>query len=1082
MKKALVVILLATATLLAQNTATITGTVKDSTGATVPKAQVTATNVGTNLSRTAVSNDEGEYRLDLLPTGEYRVEANVQGFKKFLRTGLVLEINQTARVDVVLQVGAVSETLTVNEAASLVNTENAQLGRVTNNKEITELPIVDRNVYTLLTLTPGVENSANSFTLGFPEQRTNINGGSDGGAGSVNYYLDGGSNMNGLRNTGAIAPNPDAVQEFKLITNSYSAEYGHFAGGVVTIITKSGTNGLHGSLFEFLRNDKFAAKPWGLATKSPLHRNQFGATLGGPIKKDKLFFFGSYGGLRQISPQTLQNGTVPSTSERTGDFSHTFNATTGKLVPIIDPTTGQQFAGNIIPTTRIDQTSLNILNYYSKTGLGLPPANLPSSQFQGSVPNPYQGDEFLAKADYLLNANHTISASYYLTPGTTSTQPGSQMPWSIQQFSWRQHNANVGDIWAISPTMINEAHLNFTRSFGGRLNLPGASLGDFGSKFTIQGTPSLPQISISGYTTLSEAIGGPTAGTNFYEIRDTLSIVHGRHTVKLGGSMNLQKYVQDTLLNNYGVLSFQSAVNTSFTTTANTGNAFASFLLGLSQTMNQDAPVTAIDDGWYLGLFAQDDFRVTPRLTINAGLRWDLQTPLVDPHDRKLTFQLGAKSTIAPNSLPGLLFPGDPGIPRGIVPYDKHQFGPRLGLAWDPFGDGKTSIRAGAGIFYGSISGNEWNTTSNNQPFAIRYQGMITKSITDPYGFLPTGDPFPFIYNASNPKFVAPTSPYGVLQDFKWPFTYQLNLSVQRQITKDLSVTASYVGSLAHRLPFADDLNYPIYSSTATANNFNNRRPIGGGTNPIFSQILMITSMEQSSYNAMHINVEKRLSKNFMLKGFYTFSKGISDVQLDNNTTNGLAMDYNNLALDRGRTDYDRRQNVVVSFIFKPDYFGNMGAFMRSVFNGWTVSSIVTLRSGAPINVTTGKDNNLDGNSNTDRPMLLSNPVLDPHRSRSDVTAMWFNTASFLSQGNGIDGTTPRNLLSGPGLRNVDMAIFRDFKIRERMLFQFRGEMTNAFNLVNLGNPTLTESSANFGRITSAGAMRVAQLGARLVF
>jgi outer membrane receptor protein involved in Fe transport len=1075
-KQVWIVLLLATTTLFAQNAATVTGTVKDASGATVPKAQVTATNVGTSLSRSAVANDEGEYVLEFLPVGEYRVEVNMPGFKKFVRSGLVLEVNQTARVDVTLQVGAVTETLTVVEAAPLVNTENAALGRVTENKEITELPIVDRNVYGLLTLTAGVENNVNNtFTLGFPEQRTNINGGSDGGAGSVSYYLDGGSNMNGLRNTGAIAPNPDAVQEFKLITNSYSAEYGHFSGGVVTILTKSGTNALHGSLFEFLRNDKMAAKGWNLATKAPLHRNQFGGTLGGPVKKDKLFFFGSYGGLRQITPQTI-SGTVPSALERTGDFSQTLNSS-GKVVTITDPLTGKAFPNNLIPAVRMDQTALNVLNYYAKTGLGYAPANQPLNVYQGSVPNPYNSNEYLAKMDYLLSSRHTIAASYYVTPGSTATQPGSGTPWSIQQFNWWQHVANLGDTWSISPTMINEAHLNFTRFFGGRLNLPGTSIGDLGSKFTIQGTPSLPNITVSGYATMTEAIGGPTAGTNFYELRDTLSIVKGRHTIKVGGSMYLQKYIQDTLLNNYGTFNFSGTAATSATATASIGNGFAAFLLGLPQTMNQDAPITAIDDGWYYGAFAQDDWRVTPRLTINAGLRWDLQAPLVDPFDRKLTFQQGAKSTVAPNALPGLLFPGDPGIPRGIVPYDKHQFGPRLGLAWDPFGDGKTSVRAGAGIFFGSISGNEWNTTSNNQPFAIRQQFNAVKSFTDVYGYVPGGDPYPYTYNPSNPKFLAPTAAYGVLQNFVWPYTYQLNFSIQRQILKDLSVTASYVGSLAHRLPFADDLNYPIYNSTATTANVNNRRPILPGT---YSTILMITSMEQSSYNAFQFTVEKRLSQRFMLKGFYTFSKSLSDLQLDNNTTNGGATDYSNLALDRGRTDFDRRNNIVVSLIWKPDYFGNMGAFMRTVFNGWTVSNIISLRSGLPINVTTGKDNNLDGTSN-DRPLLIGNAVLDPGRSRNDAAAQWFNPAAFQSQTVG-DGTTPRNFLDGPGTKNVDMAIFRDFKVRERMMFQFRGEMTNAFNLVNLGTPSLTESSATFGRITTAGAMRVAQLGIRMVF
>jgi len=1065
MKKALLLLLVASLPLIAQNnTATISGTVTDASGAAVANAPVSAFNVSTNLKRDTVTNAEGQYVFEFLPTGGYRVEVSATGFKKFVRSGLILEINQSARVDAVVNIGAVSEVLTVNGATPIVNTENATLGRVTDGKEITELPIVDRNVYALLTLTPGVENSASSIVLGYPEQRTNINGGADGGAGSVNYYLDGGTNMNGLRNTGAIVPNPDAVQEFKIITNSYGAEYGHFAGGVIIAITRSGGNQLHGTLYEFLRNDKMAAYNWGFATKSPLHRNEFGATLGGPIKKDKLFFFGSYGGLRWIQPQSLSGGLMPTTLERGGDFS-------ASATKPNDPLTGKPFPNNLIPTTRMDPTSLNILNYYSKTGLGIPAANGPAGTFQGSVPSPQQGDEFLLKGDYYLNSKHTVTASYYQTNGNNMVQPGSQTPWATQLFNWRQHNSNLGDTWAINSNTINELHADYQRNFGGRLNLPATSLGDLGSKYTIQGTPSLPQISITGFFALTNAIGGPTAGSNYYEVRDTLSMTRGRHTLKVGGSMNLQKYVQDTLLNNYGTFTFSS---TSLATT----NAWANYLLGIPTTMNQDTPVTAIDNGWYYGFFAQDDFRVSSRLTINMGLRWDWQLPLTDVKDRKDTFQLGAQSTVVPTALPGLLFPGDPGIPRGIVPVDKHQIGPRLGLAWDPFGNGKTSIRAAAGIFYGSISGNEWNTPSNNQPFAIRQQFPNVQSLTNPYGSLVGGDPYPYYYTPSAPRFIKPTAPYGILQNFVWPYTYQLNFSIQREVMKDLSVTASYVGSLAHRLPFAADINYPVFNSTATSSNFNNRRPILPGT---YGAIMMVSSDMQSEYNALQLTVEKRLSHNFMLKGFYTYSKDLSDVQLDNNTLAGGATDFSNLALDRGRTDFDRRHVANVSFIWKSDYFGSRGAFLRNTLNGWTVSSIVTLRSGSPLNITTGKDNNFDGTAN-DRPLVIANPFLDPGRSRSDAANMWFNTAAFTNQANGLDGTTPRNYLDNPGTRNVDMAFFRDFKIRERFTFQFRGEMTNAFNLVNLSGPTATLSSTIFGKITTAGAMRVGQLGARFTF
>lgn len=1038
-------------------TTTITGTVVDSTGAAVPNAQVIATNAGTSLSRTAQTNAQGEYRIDFLPVGSYSVEVTVEGFKKYVRSGVVLEVNVPARVDVSLQIGGVSDTVTVTGDAALVNTDNAQIGRTVSNSEINDLPIVNRNVYTLLSLTSGVQSNANSIVLGYPEQRTMINGGVDGGAGSVNYYLDGGTNMTGLRNTGNIAPNPDAVQEFRVTTNNYSAEYGRFAGGVINIITKSGNNELHGSLFEFLRNTDLNANTWGANSVTPYHRNQFGGSIGGPIKKNKTFFFGTYSGLRQITTQFLNTAVVPTAVERQGNFSQS------KPVPT-DPLTKQPFPGGIIPVNRFDPTALNILNKY------IPLANSTANVFQAGIPNPYNTDEYLAKVDHALTETQQLSVSYYETSGRNVIQPAGNLPWSVEQFTWRQQNANASDTWSISPAMVNQAWLTYTRNFGGRLNLPQTSLGDLGSSYSIQGTPSLPQIAVTGYFTLGQSIAGPVAGTNFYSLRNVLSYTHGRHTWKFGAEEILNKDVQQTLLNNYGVFSF---------TGTKTGNALSDFLLGQPVTMNQDAPITALDNYWQTGLFAQDDFRVTPRLTLNLGLRWDLQTPPTDPHNRESTFELGVQSKVLPTAPTGLLVAGDPGVTRGIVPIHWHNFSPRLGLAWDPFGDGKTSVRAAAGIFYGTVSGNEWNSTSNYQPFAVREQFNNVASLTNPYGLLPGGvSPFPYSYNPANPQFIYPASIYGVAPNFAWPYTYQFNASIQRELSKGFTVSVAYVGSLSRRLPFAIDLNYPYYNSTATTSNVNNRRPID--TN-VLSSIYSVESVMNAEYNGLQITAEKRMGHHFGLKSFYSYSKTLEDAQLQNNTTNGGAEDYRNLALDRGRADYDMRNASVTSLIWNTDYYGGANQFFREALNGWMLSAIVTLDSGLPFTVTTGKDVNLDGNNN-DRANLIGDPFLDPHRSRAAVTGEWFNIAAFTTGANGTDGTSGRDILDGPGSRDVDLGLFRDFRIRERIQLQFRAELTNAFNLVSLQAPTATLNSSLFGQIRTANPMRQVQLGLRLVF
>ena len=1044
----------------AQTTTSLAGTVSDKSGAGVPNAHVTALNTGTNQVRTADSNTAGEYRIDFLPVGTYDVDVTAQGFKKSVHKGVVLEINVVARVDASLDVGALTESVDVTAEAAQVNTANAQVGRTVENAEITTLPIVGRNVYTLLNLTPGVDSTSNGIVLGYPQQITMINGGVDGGAGSVNYYLDGGSNMAGLRNTGNSVPNPDAVEEFRVVTNSYSAEYGRFASGVVNVVTRSGSNRLHGSLFEFFRNTDLNAYTWQALTASPLHRNQFGGTLGGPIKKDKTFFFGTYSGLRQITQSFLNTAVVPTALERTGNFS------ASKVKPN-DPANGNApFPGGIIPTNRLDQTAQNIINKY------IPLPNLTGNFWQGQVPSPYNSDEALLKIDHNFSSKNVLTGSYYETSGHNAVLPGGNLPWSMQNFDWRQQNVNASDTLIVSPNLVNQFWVTYTRYFGGRLNLPQISLGDLGSSFSIQGPKQLPQITVTGYFTQAQSISGPVAGTNFYSSRDTLSWTRGRHTLKFGGELALNKDVQQTLLNNYGVFSF---------TGTKTGNALADFVTGLPVTMNQDAPITALDNYWVAGIFTQDDFRILPRLTLNLGLRYELQTAPTDPFNREATFQLGMQSQVLKGSnVPtGLLVVGDPGVGRGIVATPKDHFSPRVGMAYDPFGDGKTSIRAAAGMFWGSVSGNEWNSTSNYQPFAVREQFNSVQSLTNPYGLLPGGiSPFPFSYNPASLQFIFPAAIYGMARDFRWPYTIQLNMAVQRQITKDTTVSVGYVGSLGRRLPFAYDLNYPYYNSTATSSNVNNRRPIEPGT---LSNIYSVESIMNTAYNGLQITVEKKMSKHLGVKSFYTFSKAIEDAVLENNTVNGGAQDYRNLSEERGRTDNDRRHAMVASVIWNMDYFGRLNPFLRAVINNWELSGIVTLQSGLPFNVTAGSDINLDGNNN-DRANLVGNPFLDPHRGIGVVTNQWFNIAAFAKPAAGTDGNFGRDVLTGPGAKNVDMGLFRNFRIGERANFQARGEFTNAFNMVNLNNPTGTLSSAQFGQIRTATAMRQVQIGLRLMF
>ena len=1048
---------LAAVSLFAQvTTQTIIGTVTDRSGANVPGAKVVVTHIETNVSREAETDESGQYAVRFIPTGTYRVEISAPNFKKFVQSGVTLEVSRTARVDAVLEVGAVTESVSVTADAPLVNTTDATLGRTVENTEIVNLPLVNRDVYQLLSLTPGVEVSEGGNAFGYTEQRTMINGGSYGGSGEVNYYLDGGNNTTGLRGTGNAAPNPDAVQEFRVITNSYGAEFGRFAGGVIDVITKSGSNEFHGSLFEFLRNDKLNAKPWLASTRPPLRRNQFGGTLGGPIVKDKTFFFGTYSGLRQRRQQFRNTAIVPTAAERTGDFSASARRP-------IDPLTRQPFPNGIIPIDRFDPTARRILEQH------IPLANTPGGFFEITQSEPLDTDEYQGKVDHYLGQSHQLTGSYYRTKGQTTESLAGNLPWSQRQFSWLQQNFNAGHTWTVNPTTVNQFRLTYVRNFGGRTNLPALSLADFGSNYVIQGTPSLPQLNVAGYFNMAQAIAGPVAGSNFYGVREILSITKGRHNLKLGGDANLEKFIHDTTLNNYGVFAFDGTI---------TGNALSDFLLGRPRTMNQDVPVTKIDNSWYFGFFVQDDIRLTSHFTLNLGVRYDLQLPITDPLNRKLTFVPGRQSQVVPSAPLGLQFVGDPGISRGIVPTDTNNIAPRVAFAWDPFKSGRTSIRGGAGIFYGNISGNEWNSTADNQPFTVRQRFNEVASLTNPYGSLPGGQaPFPYNFSPDAPRFIFPASVAGPSLDFQWPYTYQFNFSVQRQVLEDLSIETAYVSALGRRLPFTRDLNYPVYTPNATAGNVDLRRPYLPGTLAVIGSL---NSIMRTSYHGLQISVDKRYSRNFLLKGYYTFSKSLEGARMQNDTTSGGAQNMNNLAAEKGRTDNDRRHNMVLSGVWQVDYFREMPV-LKQLLNNWTLSGIVSLRSGAPFTVTSGTDRNLDGQNN-DRANLVGDPRLDPDRSRNDVSSMWFSPSAFVPAPLGQDGNSGRNILDGPGIRNVDLALFRDFAIREGMRLQFRAEMTNALNLVNLNNPNSSLNSPAVGTIRGARGMRETQLGLRLTF
>ena len=1081
-------------------TGNIAGAVKDEQGALVTTATVKATNVDTGFTRTTPVGADGAFLIQYLPVGIYTVQAEATGFKKFVQQNVTVVVDQTVPLAVILTIGEATQTVEVTEAPPLVETTTAELGRTVSPNEIISLPLVNRNAYAELSLTAGVmSNSASAqsnpsgtpnFQDAVPSTEVIVNGGIDAGVPMVSYYLDGGINMTGLRNYGNPLPNPDALQEFRIETNNFAAQYGRMSGAVVTAVTKSGTNRFHGSLFEFNRNTALNAYNWEATTKAPYHRNQFGGAVGGPVKHDKAFFFFSYAGLRQVVGQQLTGGILPTAAEREGDF-------TNDSFTVYMPGTTTQVKGtnsspncatakpNCVPSSLLDTTAATLISKYipSPTGSAVPTGG---ASYTGYFTGPTNQDEYLGKFDEVISEKDHVSGSYFFLKTAQQAYPGGNIPYQTTQSYAHQHVFNLSDVHTINANTANQAWLTFTRVSSNGTNLPTVGLDDLGSSFTTQGAKSLPAIAISGYFGAYGGWVGPANDTTFYSVRDMISRVRGKHSLDFGGEVSFEKDPSSCVLQNYGNFTFSESASTT------TGNALSDFITGQVASMEQDSPYTAITSNWYYALFLQDNYRLTQHLTLNLGLRYDIQQAPVETKDRNATFVPNVQSTKVPSAPLGLLFPGDKDVPRGITDNRYHHISPRIGVSWDPFGDGKTAIRAGAGLFYGSVTANEWNQPANAQPFAVRQTFSSITSFSNVYAntaSFPNGDPFPYTYSASNPHFFTDAAVETISKSYQWPLAYQFNVAVQRQLPKNVSATMAYVSTLTRHLPFFMDANYAPYAAGASTSqaSIDARRPYN--SNHTLGQINNLESQENASYHSLQITVNRPLTHNLMLSGFYVFSHNLETVN-PNGVGMGTAQDFNNLWEERGPADSDRRHVASISGLWTLDYYRGENRIARQIANGWTISPIVSLQSGAPFSISTGSDNNFDS-ENANRPNLVvgQNWKLDPHRNRTAVAAKWFNTAAFTANGPGLgigpggaDGNTPRNYLRAPGYRDVDLGLLRDFHFERGIVFQLRGEATNAFNLVSLNAPTANLASGSNGQITSASTPRLIQVGGRLTF
>jgi hypothetical protein len=1038
-------------------TATIMGTVTDATGAKMPGVDISVVNELTGERHVEKTTSAGDFLVLALPVGSYHVEASKEGFSQVVRSGIRLDVNQNLRVDFQLKVGQVSERVEVTGGAPLVDTREVQVGSLVDSKRVQDLPLNGRNVYSLVTLLPGVSATSLPNDPDTSEgEQVNVNGSR---ITQTTFLMDGALNNGSWRNGGLISPNPDTVEEFRLITSNYNAEYGRSSGGVINVVTKSGTNQFHGTLFEYLRNSDTDSRSFFTPSVSILKQNQFGGAVGGPIKHDKLFFFFSYQGFRNVAGQFQNTARTPTAVERAGDFS---------ALPVSqqpkDPNTGVLFPGGIIPASRLDPVAEAALAY-----IALP--NTPDGRVQASENAADHDNQYFGKVDYLLNAAHRLSFTTFfvrsnnLFPFTNSSQGSSLPNYDPETLLVNQNNVIMNETWTISPSLLNQFTFNYINVPTVRRALNDFGWSTWGSQFVVGSLPQVPPRFIVTGDWTAGSQGDVNEVDQHLQFADSMSWIRGPHSFKFGGGFN--RLVYDYIGTSRS--SCNTTVNNSFT-----GNAFSDFLLGRAASMD-------CSNGFYPHLhsrqwsaFFQDDWKISRRITLNLGVRWEIFEPWSDANGGLQQYNPGQQSTRFPTAPLGLVFPGDKGVPAGLLPVDWHDFAPRLGLAIDPFGDGKTAIRAGYGIFYSFGFAGLWNSNVA-QPFQIDVTAFGTPSFVNPYG-ASGGNPFP----AAKGTFVLPLTVSWMNQSNRVPYVEQYSFTIDRQLGRSLNLTVGYLGNASRHLQYQRDANQAVYiPGQSTASNVNNRRPIEPLT---FAAISEALTGANANYNSLQTTLNKQFSHGFTLLANYTYSKAI-DLQSNDQQSVG-ELDFvnsNNTGLDRGISSLDLRHIFNLSFVYQTPQISSLGFVGRNILGGWQVNAIARYTSGHPFNVTSGVDSNLNG-TNNDRPNLIGDPYINGSRSKSQRLAKFFDPAAFVAAPTGTYGNLGRNDFYGPGYANWDMSFFRNFPIVEHHTLQFRAELFNIFNHANFSVPTAVLTSGSVGQILTAGPGRIIQFGLKYSF
>jgi hypothetical protein len=1132
----LAALLLASAAHAAEVTASLLGTVRDASGAVVPGASISLTNTQTNVTQKVQTGTDGEYSFTLIPVGQYRLTVERTGFRKYVQEGIILQVNQAAKQDIKLDVGAQTEVVEVTGDVAQVDTVTATLGSVETQRRIVDLPLVERDTFQLGLLQAGVfapdpdDGSQNPFSVS--GQRSE----------SLTFLIDGVDNNNFLGNNAVVDPNPDAVEEFKILTNNYGAEYGRTSGGIVNQVIKSGTNAFHGGVFEFFRNDDLNARNYFQPTRTRFNRNLFGGTLGGPIRKDKTFFFISYQGSRRIEGQVAPVLTVLSPAQRgcvtvtpgcvgtVGDFSSDLPT------QLVNPITGDNFPNDQVPINPI------IATYISKY---LPLPNVPNTNnFAANPIARIQEDQGIARIDHHLSARDTIYGNWIINDVrdaypfkiVNGASSGGNVPVG-SGFSDLTRSQQGAVTWThiFSPHVINEFIFGSNR-FATLENIPAdnTSPSELGFTNINPDDPAgvAPPILFSNSFNLGPNPGGPTKEHNVtFHWQDSVSWNKGHHDLKFGADIRRVR-------NNFN---FDFFTNGSFDfanfVSPFTGDGFADFVGGFPDNYFQFSNAVYGIRTYSLNFYGQDSWKIRPRLTLDLGVRYEYNSPQKDPHNNIIGFFPGQQSTVFPDAPTGLLYPGDPGTPNSAMIFpDKNNFAPRFGFSWDMLGNAKLVMRGGFGVFYDIEDGALNEQFGGQSPFGdvsnLNYFGFSpgVDPIADPFNsFAPgTVNPYPFIAGGHLGQFFDPKVSFAFVVDphFRTPYSENYNYGFQYQLTKDTLIEAYYVGSLGRKLITSADVNFPQPSilmqqfNNAGFTNADCARPLAGCSDPTdpnsslteAGQLLTDHSNGVSESHELQLTVDKRFSGGFNLRGAYTLAKTI-DVQSGFRARSSLQTDPLDQNLDRGLADFDATHRLVLSGSWeipwdKPFRGGNH--FMQKLTEGWQINGIASFQSGAPFTIFSN-DNQSQQASGLDRADLVgkvqtfnargvrtfspdANGINGSCLNGTSTGNFYFNPLAYdcanVTEGGGIPlfsfGNSGRNSIRGPGINNVDLSIFKNFKFNERSALEFRTEFFNAFNhtqfLLSGNSASVFGFNSTFGQLTQARDPRIIQFALKLSF